>query len=224
MISIKDAYNSEASQNTYLTKRWLTYNEEKIFESFSTDVKILDLWCWGGRTTQALYEKWFKNIVAIDIAEKLIEWAKNNHPNISHVFSVWNATDLQFNDQSFDVVFFSFNGLDYIPSREERMKVYQEIYRVLQPKWIFIFSSHNRYCLPVNRNLLKTQLQNIFRMFSEYWLTEQSFGKIYTYYSSPRQLQKDLGRFDFHKKQIYPHNAFLFPLFDTFPYYVYQKK
>jgi len=224
-MSIKEYYNSIESQKTYLSKKWLMKVEDDIFNFFSDkNVKILDLWCWWWRTTVSLFEKWFTNIVWVDYAEELIKWAKKNNQNLSHLFHIWDATNLSnFTTKSFDIVFFSFNWIDYIQNKESRMKAYSEISRVLKKWGIFIFSSHNRLCLPINRNLLKTHINNIFNINSEYWNTKQSFWEILTYYSNPYKLKNDLEKFWFNKLATFTNNSFLFPLLDTFPYYVYKK-
>jgi ubiquinone/menaquinone biosynthesis C-methylase UbiE len=55
-----------------------------------------------------------------------------------------DATDLRiFSDRRFDVVVFSFNGIDYIPTDEARARCLLEVARVLRPGGRFIFSSHN---------------------------------------------------------------------------------
>ncbi len=224
MFDIKKSYNSKESILSYGSKRWLLAPEVKIFsEIHDKNLKVLDLWCWWWRTTRALYDMWFKNIIAVDIAENLIIEAKKNNDDIKDVFNVWDAISLDFKNSEFDIVLFSFNWLDYIQTRDERLKAYSEINRVLKKWWQFIFSSHNRFCLPVNRNLLKTIFLNIPNLFSEYWITKQSFWEIPTYYSSNKWLKEDLLRYWFVQSTIIPHNPLLFPFLDTFPYYVYKK-
>lgn len=224
-MNIKDCYNSQESLNTYLLKEWLSITENKIFKLFNDKkIKILDLWCWWWRTTKSLYDLWFNNIIWVDFAEKLINWAKNKYSEISSLFKVWDATYLkEFSDNDFDIVFFSFNGLDYIQTRELRLQAYSEINRVLKNGWFFIFSSHNRKCLPINRNLLKTIIKNIFNIKCEYWNTKQSFWNIKTYYSDEKKLEIDLLNNWFEKLSVIPNNSFLYPFFDTFPYYIFKK-
>lgn len=227
-MDIKSCYNSEASQATYVNKTWLMPIEEYIFSfvlSLNTTIRILDLGCWWWRTTVALYEKWFHNIVGIDFAENLIAGAKNKYPEHTHLFDVGDATHLEkHTTEQYDIVFFSFNGIDYIPTRDLRIQAYKEIHRVLRSWWLFIFSSHNRYCLPVNRHLFMIQMRNIHRLYHEYWIAKQSFWDVATYFSSEKELKKDLWAVWFKKLLTLPTtNQFLFPFFDTFPHYIYQK-
>lgn len=228
-----DIYNSKKSLSTYLSKEGLTATEMSIFEmlKFNKKIKILDLWCWCWRTTASLVHLWFDCVVWVDFAENLIAWAQRKYPKLSHKFIVGDATDLhEFSNESFDVVFFSFNvvffsfnGIDYIPTRNLRLKAYCEIFRVLKPWGLYIFSSHNKLCFPINRLLLKNQLRNLFRFFGEYWYSKQSFGDMLTYYSTPKSLEKDLKAHWFTKLLTVPNKSFLFPFFDTFPYYIYTK-
>lgn len=50
-----------------------------------------------------------------------------------------DARDLStFSDQSFDLVWFSFNGIDYV-NHIDRLTILQEIYRVTKPGAILYF-------------------------------------------------------------------------------------
>lgn len=101
--------------------------------------KILDIGCGAGRTTIPLYNLGYRNIIGLDIAEEMIKSAKSLCNNIE--FIVGDATNLQYNDQTFDKAIFSFNGLMLIPTRENRLKALKEINRVLKGEGYFIFST-----------------------------------------------------------------------------------
>lgn len=226
MYNPKIHYNNTTSVKVYTAKRWLMKSEEGIFDlfSFNKNIKILDLWCGWGRTTAALYEKWFKNIIGVDFAENLIEGAKQEYPHLAHLFSVWDATCLeQFTNEEFDLVFFSFNGIDYIPEKEARIQAYHEIHRVLRPWWMYVFSSHNKRCFPINRLLLKIQILNFYRIFSDYWWAGQTFWKMLTYFSTEKALEKDLTHSGFQKVCVIPKTMTLYPFFDAFPHYIFKK-
>ena len=107
-------------------------------------MKMLDIGVGGGRTT-----KHFAAIVAdytgIDYSAAMIAACKKRFAASTQPtrFEVCDARDLsRFQDNSFDFVLFSFNGIDYI-SHTDRAKVFQEVRRVGKPGGYFCFSSHN---------------------------------------------------------------------------------
>lgn len=148
--SIRDLYNREEVQKTYIEavdKVGLWQSEKLMFSKYiSKNDKILDLGCGAGRTTINLFKNGYRNIIGLDISDKFIEFAKSycskNNINISFVNG--DATNLSFSDSIFDAVIFSYNGLMCIPGKKNRNSVLKEVYRVLKPNGIFIFTAHNR--------------------------------------------------------------------------------
>ena len=55
--------------------------------------------------------------------------------------------DLQFEDASFDVALFSYNGMELIPGRGGKRRVMSEVHRILKPGGHFVFSSHSPFAL-----------------------------------------------------------------------------
>lgn len=148
--SIREYYNSDINIERYgyaIDKVGLWKAEEIFFSKYITKKsKILDLGCGAGRTTINLYKKGYKNIIGVDIAEKLIDFAKNYcvKNNLSIPFQIGDATNLDFDNETFDIVIFSYNGMQCIPGKKNRDKCLEEVYRVLKPNGIFIFTAHNR--------------------------------------------------------------------------------
>lgn len=148
--SIRETYNRKEMQKVYteaVDKVGLWQSEKIMVEKYiSRDDKILDLGCGAGRTTINLFKYGFQNIIGLDISDKFIEFAKKyckkNALNISFVNA--DASNLSFNDSEFDAVIFSYNGLMCIPGKKNRDNVLKEVYRVLKPNGIFIFTAHNR--------------------------------------------------------------------------------
>lgn len=122
-------------------------SEKIIFNKYiKLEDRILDIGCGAGRTTINLYKNGYKNIEGLDLSEELIKYANNycNKFKLDIKFIVGNAMDLQYPDNSFDVVIFSYNGMMCIPGYKNRKKVLEEVYRILKPGGIYIFTAHNR--------------------------------------------------------------------------------
>ena len=111
--SVRDYYNSDVNIERYgyaIDDVGLRKSEEIFFSKYiSKKSRILDLGCGAGRTTLNLYKKGFKNIIGVEIAEKLIAFAKDycKRNNLSIPFKVGDATNLEFADEIFNVVIFS---------------------------------------------------------------------------------------------------------------------
>jgi SAM-dependent methyltransferase len=103
--------------------------------------RILDIGVGGGRTTPHLLAI-SHSYTGIDYSPEMIEQCRVRYPGVD--FRVCDVRDLsQFDERSFDLVFFSFNGIDTIgPS--DRISSLAEIRRLLSEGGVFVFSSHNR--------------------------------------------------------------------------------
>lgn len=112
------------------------------------DKKLLDIGIGAGRTTKFLLEI-SKDYTGIDYSLGFVELVRKKYKesDIRHC----DARDLRiFSDNTFDLILFSFNGIDYV-IHEDRIKVLKEIHRVLKPGGFFIFSTHNRDCKQFNK-------------------------------------------------------------------------
>ena len=118
--------------------------EKVLFEKLSPAIrnkKILDIGIGGGRTTKYLLQI-TDDYTGVDYVREFAEEAGRKYPKAK--ISWGDARDLkEFEDDSFDFVLFSFNGLDCVPS-QDRLKALKEIYRVLKKGGYFMFSSHNQ--------------------------------------------------------------------------------
>ena len=118
--------------------------EKVLFEKLRPvikDKKLLDLGIGGGRTTRYLLQI-SGDYIRVDYVAEFAEETARKYPNVKILCG--DARNLkEFENQSFDFVLFSFNGLDCV-SHDDRLKALREINRVLKTEGVFMFSSHNR--------------------------------------------------------------------------------
>lgn len=115
---------------------------------------VLDLGVGSGRTTPALTPRPGRYL-GIDLSPGMVAEARSRHPG--EEFRVGDATDLaDLDDGSFDVVLFSFNGLDTLRPVEMRAKCLAEVRRILRPDGVFLFSCHHvrAFVKPLGRERL----------------------------------------------------------------------
>jgi ubiquinone/menaquinone biosynthesis C-methylase UbiE len=123
-------------------------SEELVFRKCFQDQKteILELGCGVGRISFSLWMLGYGNLTASDVSNKMVRRALNIQKERSSEinFLQSDATQLSFDNNSFDGVIFGFNGLMQIPHRANRKKAMQECFRVLRPNGKFVFTSHDR--------------------------------------------------------------------------------
>ena len=122
-------------------------SERYVFEKYlPLDEPLLDVGCGAGRTTYALHQMGYTDLVGIDLTPEMITAAISlaEHFETKIDFRVGDATRLSFEDDSFGAVVFSFNGLMSIPEQDRRDQALREIWRVLKPGGVFLFTTHDR--------------------------------------------------------------------------------
>lgn len=195
-VSSEDNHNtfsSDVSVSEY-NKVYLKGIEKRVVAKYFTkDMKILDLGCGAGRTTRVLKDSGY-DVIGVDISKELIDSAKNNHPDID--FRVGDASSLEFTDDEFDLVFFSFNGLDYLFPKSQRLQAIASIGRVLKSGGLFVYSSHNALNIPKTKMSIKTFLSALLtlKIFTNYRLEKHNMGRLTTYYGSLFSEKKDLHK------------------------------
>lgn len=143
-----DQYRSGIENYRTATKDLgLWASEHYVFEKYlSLGEPLLDVGCGAGRTTYALHQMGHTDIVGIDLTPEMITAAISLADHFETVidFRVGDATNLSFEDNAFGAVVFSFNGMMSIPEQRRRDKALQEIWRVLKPGGVFLFTTHDR--------------------------------------------------------------------------------
>jgi SAM-dependent methyltransferase len=103
--------------------------------------RVLDIGVGGGRTV-ALLALLTDQYIGVDISPGMVAACQARYPGKD--FRVVDARDMSmFEDGSFELVFFSYNGIDTV-DRDDRKKVYKEIHRILTEDGIFVFSTLNK--------------------------------------------------------------------------------
>jgi SAM-dependent methyltransferase len=140
------------------------------------DKRLLDIGIGGGRTTRHLLEI-SRDYTGIDYTPRCVEIVRRKYPQAKILCA--DARDLgAFGDAAFDFVLFSFNAIDYMV-HQDRIKALNEIHRVLKPKGLFMFSTHNRdyqyfdklpwqEALRFDLNHFKSCLYTFFHLFKHY--------------------------------------------------------
>ncbi len=143
----KDAYNTNNVVKHYRKQAQLQPPEItilKYLEERLSNMKMLDVGVGGGRTTY-YFANLVKEYVGVDYSEEMVTACKERflgYPG-NVAFRVCDAGSMEvFEENSFDFILFSFNGIDYI-SHTDRLKAFREIQRVGKSGGYFCFSTHN---------------------------------------------------------------------------------
>lgn len=224
-----EMYRSEAVVDDYTEEGTRLFpGERKIFQRYFTDSesRVLDLGCGVGRTTRVLADEGF-DVVGVDISAEMVERANRVHPDLD--VRVGDAADLDFEDESFDYVLFSYTGLDYLHPEENRFRALREIRRVLRPGGLFAFSVQNSfYLLPA----LLTDWSyiwnyyvssgNIRRWFERYRIDDDDYG-VESYFINPISQLRQLRAVGFDPVACVGDRDNFVRFFELQPYFVARK-
>jgi ubiquinone/menaquinone biosynthesis C-methylase UbiE len=133
----------ERNANIYGRDTRLHNSESYILAKYAGDVvgkRVLDIGVGVGRTTPVV-STLAGSYIAADYSAQMIQTFRSKFPGVKCLQA--DARKLDFPDGSFDFVLFAFNGIDSVV-HEDRILILREINRVLTPKGLFVFSSHNR--------------------------------------------------------------------------------
>jgi SAM-dependent methyltransferase len=115
--------------------------EKAAFALIQDDIlsaRVLDLGVGGGRTSRIILAQ-TSDYVGLDYTAELVEICRAKFPGVT--FICGDARDLScFSSESFAVVVFSFNGICSV-DEEGRQAVFREVFRILAPKGVFLFST-----------------------------------------------------------------------------------
>ncbi len=125
----------------------LNIPEKTVIDRFlQQPQKILEVGCGAGRLAANLY-LYGHDIKGIDLSVGMIQKAREKFPLKRFpklLFENDDAITLAGQEsQSYDTVFYTMNGIDYIESQEDRSAAIRSVHRILKENGLFIFSSHN---------------------------------------------------------------------------------
>ena len=167
----REVFSRKAAVSVY--EHGTLQNAESViflrFQEYLLDQRVLDIGFGGGRTSAILLQC-TPHYVGVDYSPQMVEIGRSRFPEAD--LREGDARDLGvFPEGSFDFVLFSFNGIDYI-GHDDRLRVFQEIRRVLKPGRLFVFSSHNRnyeYAVTAPRLTFARNPATQIRLIRQYW-------------------------------------------------------
>ncbi|MBC5782257.1 class I SAM-dependent methyltransferase [Ramlibacter sp. USB13] len=108
---------------------------------------MLDIGVGGGRTTQH-FAPAVADYTGIDISPLMVDHCRRQFGSARCRFEVMDVRDLSaLGTKRFDLVLFSFNGLDYL-GHDDRLRALAQVRSVCRPGALFCFSTHNMHALP----------------------------------------------------------------------------
>jgi len=137
-------FNCARTVRFYQQSTELQLPEAVILDRLRADFtrkRVLDIGVGAGRTTGHLLEL-SQHYIGLDYSSRMIESCRARYPGVS--FMLCDARDLSllFGKGSFDLVLFSYNGIDVL-DHADRLKALSGIRDILSPTGAFVFSSHN---------------------------------------------------------------------------------
>jgi SAM-dependent methyltransferase len=136
--------NKSTSVAHYSRRDELSAAEQAALNIVATQAegqRILDIGVGGGRTVRALREI-SSDYLGIDNSEAMVSACLHRHPDAQ--FQVMDArTMTTLSDASVQMAMFSCNGIGMV-SHEDRLLILRNVFRVLKPGGVFLFSTHNQ--------------------------------------------------------------------------------
>lgn len=114
---------------------------EHYYKGKTDNLNVLDVGCSTGAIAYVLAKRDFHSVLALDIDEKAVVFAKErfSHPKLE--YRIGNAIALDIPDASYDIVICA-HIYEHVPDAKLMMK---EIRRVLKPKGVCYFAAGNRF-------------------------------------------------------------------------------
>jgi ubiquinone/menaquinone biosynthesis C-methylase UbiE len=229
-------FSSVQGVNAFSDARLFSVERTVFRRHLRPPARVLDLGCGVGRTTTALAEMGF-DVIGLDASSAMVTRARAALPD--GTFAIGNACALAFRDHSFDVVLFSFNGLDYICPESKRLQALAEMRRVLRSGGLLVLSSHNRWGLIsgrsgigyyrwlvgfVRRNFLSAGARpSPAAAVGRYFIDHTAFGELTTYFIDPINQRRQLADSGFALIDVVGYFRTSLKYLEPWPYYVARR-
>ena len=198
--------------------------ERKAVERYftDTDASVLDVGCGVGRVSHLLHERGF-DVTGIDVSEPLVKQARSLFSGID--FRVEDIRDTAFDSEAFD----------YVLPKAEREAALREMFRLLKPAGIAVFSSHNSWhtFVPLPLSDLRSatadvrdlylRKENRERILSRYKFESVPLGEVEIYQSNPLHQWLQLRKCGFTLLDIVGKRDGIARFFERDPHYVAKK-
>lgn len=106
------------------------------------ELRVLDVGASTGIIDNYLAD-FFTSVVGLDIDKQAIEHARRTHQKPNLTFQIGDALNIEFPDNSFDVVICS-QVYEHVP---DPYKMMDEVFRILSPGGVCYFAAGNRFIL-----------------------------------------------------------------------------
>ena len=173
----EETFSSEGTIKYYAKHNILTSVETTIASKYlNQNQKILEVGCGTGRVSGVLRKEFNFNVYSTDIVKEMLNTGiEIGNLEAEKTFHADAGKHIPADDASFDVVWFTFNGIDFLYPLENRKKFLEEAKRVLKNGGYLIISSHTKsiYYNFKSKYRLYVLLINIFRR--RYWKESYMF-------------------------------------------------
>jgi len=103
--------------------------------------KVLSCGCGAGREVNFLVKERFCDVTAIDHSENIIKLSKNQEPKAKY----FTRSFVNYiSEDKFDFIICLWNTINYLPSKENRIKFIESCYENLKEKGVLIIRSDTR--------------------------------------------------------------------------------
>lgn len=137
-VTFKDSHSASWGDNFAID-----LEVENISKHINKGDAVLDVGCSNGHATLAMLQKEPGKLVGVDYAENMIRYANENKAKLKDTtnveFDTGDITKLQFEDNSFDVVYTT-RVLINLPNWEDQVKGIEECIRLTKPGGTIILS------------------------------------------------------------------------------------